>query len=85
LAPEEDTMKKRFHLDARQALNEASSAAPCGIAYGQGLGWYVYDPVNGCEDEPEFFVPRRGVVLPLSDTAITVLVAADCARLATVR
>lgn len=67
---------KRFHQNAANALNEASSATPCGIAYAHGTGWYVYSPVNGCEDEPEFLVPARGVFIPLSDSAPGVLASA---------
>jgi hypothetical protein len=66
----------RYHTDARRAINEACSAAPCCIAYNNGKGWYVYNPVDGCSDEPELFIPRRGFFIPLSDTGSEVLASA---------
>lgn len=48
--------------DLRDAIMCACGFAPACIGYRKSMGWFVYDPVDGCpsDAEPEFFIARRG-------------------------
>jgi hypothetical protein len=60
------------YLDATDAINAASGAAPCCIGYKRGKGWFIYNATEACpvDARPEFFMPKQGIIpIPLSEIA----------------